>query len=337
MGKMNIEPIINYSGEYKNILRNIELIKRNEYIVCEEFNITGNAPKQFIKLHDPGFGYKINKQNWKLYIAKVGHKYYPNESVTEHLLTRIGECLGFIIAQSRLIKVSNQIRFCSKVFLKNSRDQELIHGADIYAGYLNGDKDFVESIENEGKAREFFSYEFSVNAIKELFPNNYLDIIANFRKMLLFDCFTGNNDRHFYNWAVIRSITNAHPPYFSPIYDTARALFWNRTDNQLKEIKESTDLNRKETFMAKYLRDSKPKIGIEGKNDLNHFDLLEYLFYNSNELEKLFIRNLFSARSIQLVKELLEGEFNETINEHRRYWIVEALKKRVVLAQEKIL
>ena len=155
--------------------------------------------------------------------------------------------------------------------------------------------------------------------------------------MLLFDCFTGNNDRHFYNWAVIRSITNTHPPYFSPIYDTARALFWNTTDNQLKEIKETNDLIRKDKFIERYVRDSKPKIGIEGMIDLNHFDLLEYLFRNSDEKEKLYIQNLLSTRSIKAVEELLESEFNETMTEYRRYWIVEALKKRVALAQDKIL
>ena len=52
--------------------------------------------------------------------------------------------------------------------------------------------------------------------------------------MLIFDALTGGFDRHMYNWGVVVSIANDIQPYLSPICDTARGLFWNYSEEQLK-------------------------------------------------------------------------------------------------------
>src|SRR5438874_1354953 len=56
--------------------------------------VAGDAPKDFLRIYTYGEAHKTRPDHWPAYIAKVGQKWYPNESVTEHLLTRIGQLLG---------------------------------------------------------------------------------------------------------------------------------------------------------------------------------------------------------------------------------------------------
>jgi len=53
--------------------------------------MAGDAPKDFLSIYEYGDGRRKSVGNWPSYIAKVGKKWYPNESITEHLLTRIGQ------------------------------------------------------------------------------------------------------------------------------------------------------------------------------------------------------------------------------------------------------
>jgi hypothetical protein len=78
------------------------------------------------------------------YIAKVGHKWYPMESITEYLMNRIGEVLGVNMAVSKLVIIQNQIRFLCKYFLK--KNEQLVHGAEIFGSYVGSD-DIIEHIE----------------------------------------------------------------------------------------------------------------------------------------------------------------------------------------------
>lgn len=94
--------------------------------------------------------------------------------------------------------------------------------------------------------------------------------------MLLFDALTGNNDRHYYNWGVISHIKNEHRPYFSPIYDTARGLLWNQSDEKVISLqKEINNPNNKK--IENYVLHSVPKISIPDNIKCNHFELIEFL------------------------------------------------------------
>ncbi len=92
-------------------------------------------------------------EKWQAYIAKVGHKWYPVESVMEQFLTDIGKLYGLNVADSKIALASGQLRFMSKYFL-NDEDQ-LIHGAQIYAAYLNADISFVQEIEDLRLSSDF--------------------------------------------------------------------------------------------------------------------------------------------------------------------------------------
>ena len=117
-----------YNGYKKSINKNIPKIKSSHYVVINQ-PLSGDAPKKFIKIYKYGVVRKKNKSRWQGYLAKTGHKWYPNESITELLLNKLGNIFGIQMAESMLMNIGGQVRFLSKFFLKPN--QQLIHGAEI--------------------------------------------------------------------------------------------------------------------------------------------------------------------------------------------------------------
>jgi HipA-like C-terminal domain len=264
-----------------------------------------------------------NKNKWTGYIAKTGHKWYPNESIAEHLLNSIGKELGLFMSNSELALISGQLRFLSEYFL-NSKKQELVHGVDIFAGYVS-DKDLVEEIEAKQLARTFFTFQFATDAVQFSFPNDADVILMNFVKLLLFDAIVGNNDRHFYNWGVVKSLDNSHKPYFSPIFDTARGLFWNDSEQKIREI-----IRRKHqmaSYLKKYVKKSLPKIGWEGEKELNHIELITKIKQQSIEYSGI-IDNLLTIQQEQNVIKMIQSNFFGLLSVNRMILITECLKLR---------
>lgn len=208
----------------------IPVVKKKHYRVIKGTSVGGDAPKELLKIYFYRKGHQRihNPWLWDTYIAKTGHKWYPYESITEYVLNQLGYCLGLNMAESKLVQINGQIRFLSKIFLKEGKEK-LEHGAELYAGYL-GDKDFVHEIEEQQMARDFFTLSFTYDTLKHIYPHQADDLFMDFVRMLVFDAIVGNNDRHYYNWGVITDTYGKEQPRFSPIYDTARALFWNLSE-----------------------------------------------------------------------------------------------------------
>ena len=309
------------------------ILKSHHYKVVPDISVGGDAPKAILKVYEYTAGKKSNPKNWPIYIAKTGHKWYPSESITEHLLTLLGKSFQLKMADSRLCVINGQLRFLSRYFLK--KEQRLVHGAEIYAGFLSNDRDFVEEIEAQKMARKFFTLQFTYDALKAGFPKNADSILKEFVKMLLFDALVGNNDRHFYNWAVVEHVENKHEPYFSPIYDTARGFFWNTTEKKILSLQpHSKEFIR---FTEKYYNHSKPKVGLEGIKDIkdiNHFNLAQFIienefgilqseiqsFFNTDNLKRAIqsidneFAGLYSKARIDFIKNCLVNRFNQVFN-----------------------
>src|SRR5689334_13713994 len=79
--------------------------------------IAGDAPKNFIRVKEYRKGIHATRRHWAGYIAKVGSKFYPTESITEQLFTRLGQIIGVNIAESQLLIIGGQVRFLSRYFL----------------------------------------------------------------------------------------------------------------------------------------------------------------------------------------------------------------------------
>ena len=318
-------PIIDHSG-FEPKPGAIITAKKHNYFIIKDIAITGDAPKDFIRYYSFGKGLKNNSNTWPLYIAKHGHKHYPVEAITEHLLNRIGEEFGFTMAESGLGWFGGQIRFLSKYFLNKPCEQTLQHGADLYSGYLNNDKDFVEEVERNNQSPDFFTVQFTETTLKYFFPDDYERLFNEFLKLLILDALIGNNDRHFYNWGIITNISGKEKPIFSPIYDTARGLFWNEHEDKLKRILQ--DKNRLPQFIMSYAKNSVPKIGWEGFRKLNHFDLVENISKVPNLSNDKIIRNIFENNLVENVIKMIDFEFEEILSNDRRTLIKLCLQYR---------
>lgn len=298
--------IENYSGKQRTFIKGVRVIKKRDYFV-QEVTLTGDAPKRFISIYDnnhPHTWRRKNKQHWTQYIAKTGHKWYPNESITEYLLNQLGTIFGIKMADSGLAIINNQLRFLSKYFL-DTQKEELVHGAEIFAGYLQ-DMNMVKQIEKENMAQDMFTLQFVEKAIIKSFPNQTNTILHELVKLLIYDAFVGNNDRHYYNWAVIRPFNVKNEPHFSPVYDTARGLLWNMSDTNLAN---KVHAQGKEAFIRKYCIQSKPKLGWEGEHQINHFRLLELIYTNEFYITKTEIRHLFNDQMLQQMQEFVRTHF----------------------------
>lgn len=219
MAKIPYHKIEKFSGKRAILVKGVPVVKRCNYVIVQGVSVTGDAPKVIVRIHDRKEGrhyFKRNKHRWSIYIAKTGHKWYPVESLTEYLLNLLGKDFGLNMAESSVAMIGGQLRFLSKYFL-SSQWEELVHGADIFAGFL-GDRELVEQIEEQALSRDLFTLQFVENAVEYLFPFQKDEIMNSLVRLLLYDAWVGNNDRHFYNWGIVRSIRQSFTPYFSPVY-----------------------------------------------------------------------------------------------------------------------
>jgi hypothetical protein len=266
--KLRIENSKNNSGVVLN-LNKIRILKEKNYYVIPQ-TLDGDAPKEFIGAYFYSKNNSFTKKNpksWAKYIAKTAEKWYPNESIIEYLINKIGDNLDLKMNETELVICNNQIRFLSKYFLE--KNEILLHGAEICGDYLN-DRKFAEDIAlDKIKAREFFTFEFITEALDHLFKNDSAQLKINFVKMLVFDCLVGNNDRHFYNWGVI---TNTHRnvkfPKFAPVYDSARGLFWNSDDEKIKHIYNQLNVP-KSKIIENYILKAEPRVSLENNKKAN--------------------------------------------------------------------
>ena len=316
---VEIKAFTGYEGERWEQV--IPALRPWRHFVTDAF-ISGAAPKNFVHVYDHNSGRRDHPPSWPAYIAKVGHKRYPTESITEQLMTRVGETLGVRMAASRLMVCAGQIRFLSRYFL--SREESLVHGADILGSeaYL-GDEQFVAAVGQEKLERDVFTFPVFCEAIHARFAGNADAIILDFVRLVGFDAIVGNQDRHFQNWGVIVDPKGLRPPRFSPVYDTARGLFWNEPESQLVRLESDQALLR-------YIENSQPLIGWEGEPKINHFSLVEHVAALDPRFRRV-LSDLCLPGSLTRMGNVIESEFKSLLSKERRHLIRKCLGIRLKL------
>jgi len=291
----------------------------------ETLSIHGDAPKCFLHMKEYGEGVRRpgERPRWISYIAKVGSKWYPGESITEHMLTQVGICFGVNVAHSHLRFVGDQVRFLSRYFLRPT--EQLVHGIEIFKHYL--DDEMVEKIAEARAEQEFYTFQTVCDAMRYAFPEVWGELMEGLVAMLAFDALVGHNDRHPANWGVIVPIMARATPRFSPIYDTARALFWN--DSEAKIVNR---LANEHSFEA-YIRGSRPQIGWDGKAKVGHFDLIRLISEEFREYGPVFARFREPER-VDRVQEMLERDFDRMMSKERMKLIGGCLRRRHQLLGE---
>jgi len=304
--KLRKEESENSSGHLNNESR-IELLKEKDYYV-KKWSLDGDAPKEFIKAYfyeeDSGVRRK-NLKTWFPFIAKSAEKWYPHESVVEYMINRIGQTMGLVMNDVRLVMANGQIRFLSKYFL--NKNEILVHGAEIIGEHL-GDVEMAEEIAKDKKtARDLFTFEFIKESIEAIYPKAHDAIMKDLVRMIAFDALVGNNDRHFYNWGVIDTKKRTRTmPNFAPLYDSARGLLWNWSDeNVVYRHKIHNEGGKK---VVNYVEKAYPRISLEGNKEANHFELINFVKVDKPEY-KAIIDELSKDENEKNVLDMLNREF----------------------------
>jgi hypothetical protein len=227
------------------------------------------------------------------------------------------------MAPSCLMWVREQLRFLSEYFLRE--DESLIHGAEIFAGCAAQDSEFLSQIEKLDAAREIFPLQLVETAVRSRFPDHADTILRDFARLLAFDAIVGNNDRHFFNWGVIAQVAGKGPARFSPIYATARALFWNTDESVLATFDRKHELER---FLDRYVLQCYPKTAWDGIKSPTHFELMRKIVTERPSYREAIVR-LDTAGLPDKVQALLDGEFEGLASPRRKRFIVSCIRKRL--------
>ncbi len=313
--KKEIRYFSDYQLEWNSL---IPQLKDYKLATVDFLSIPGDAPKDFTKDSEYRPGHRVRKQRVERYIAKVGSKFYPNESITEHLLTRIGQLFGLNIADSKLRIIDGQVRFLSKYFLDRHSEQ-LIHGAQIFEQCLGRDE-YAELAEKKSES-DYFTFQMVCEAIRVPFPESEKQIVRGLVEMLAFDCLIGHNDRHPYNWGVIVPIYKVQRPRFSPVFDTARALFWNVPETRVKQM--LSDKKQLETYVSKCA----PPFSWDKQPDVDFFRLMA-LIWNQVDSYKPHVEKFLNEATLKRTHRILDREFGRLMSSDRRQLIAECLHLR---------
>lgn len=324
-GNLRIENSMNCSGKLLN-KQTIPLLKEEHYIV-KKYDLDGDAPKQFIKAYfyeEESTVRKASTSSWIPYIAKTAEKWYPHESVIEYMINRIGQVMGLNMNEIRLVQANQQIRFLSRYFKR--KNETLIHGAEICGEYLEDLLLAKEIANDKPSSRQLFTFEFIKDAIRTVFPDCFEDIIFNLVKMLAFDALVGNNDRHFYNWGIIATLKKSKKmPTFAPIYDSARGLLWNYSDENIQQLLQTHKQGGKK--LVKYIEDASPRISIESNTQANHFQLIDFIKRYNNDYKEI-VEILASVENEENIIRMLKKEFYPFFISERSELITLILKNR---------
>ncbi len=308
----HIQHYSDFQRDWESILPTVH---EGEYTI-EPKSLSGDAPKELITLSEQGLLKVGGRSTFPSYVAKVGIKKYPIESITEHLNTRLAQSLGLRPAMSALCVISGQVRFLSNYFLGPLDD--LTHGVQILEAKLG--ETYVREVMEKHREREHYTFQLLEEAIIEFFSADARELLEDFVLMLLFDALVGLHDRHHGNWGII--VAPDAPPRFAPFYDNARALFWNWDDSKIETML------RNPAMLEAYVQGSLPQMRFEGLGPKsNHFQLLHSIASHHSNYRSLMI-DVLSRYSRENTESLLDSEFSNLMSQQRRKAIVACLSRR---------
>lgn len=312
--------------------RSLRRLDPREYLLKSAdsgISIVGSAPKDLL--------FMGGREDWsQAYIAKGPHRVSARECVTEEIISAVGRMLPLRLAESRVVLLGRHasgdadIRFLSRYFLRRSEEQ-LVHGAELVAAYLQSDPLEVEETFGTGSLEEqsLYTVDALLDVLREQCRKGEYELVRDgFGRMMAFDAIVGANDRHAMNWGVIRNAIRSEPLRFAPVFDTARGLFWDHTDQKLRALAERGEQSH---YVQRYAMRSKPLIGCSGGKPSvpsNHFDVIaRTMDQHWNDFRKsipLVIRSFDPAATMSM----LQRDFGRVVGPLRLAYIGELLRFR---------
>jgi hypothetical protein len=298
------------------------------------YGMLGAAPKVFVVMSK-------TQPFREAYIAKGPYREGPLECVTEHIITSIGRMLPIRIARGRLVRfpvahgAAADVRYMSRFFLDIPAGERLAHASALAARCLDmKEDDLHKEIPPRDRAEwQFYSVPIIESIFREVCRNLEGDEFQKLRdglaRMIAFDALVGATDRHAQNWGVVENVAGPTSPRFADIYDTARGLFWNHSDDHLREVASQNTGSRMD-FIRQYADRSMSLIGGTGKEPKrpNHFDLVRHLLDERRDTYHEPIGHVVRAFRHQTCIQMIHAGYGRTISRLRLNYIADLLKYR---------
>lgn len=110
------------------------------------------------------------------------------------------------------------------------------------------------------------------------------------------------------------------------VYDPARGLFWNYSENKVTDI---VEVNKTvDSHIRKYCKESRPKIGWEGEKNPNHFQLFEQIYTNEFHISKDEVRDLLAPDVLERMIAEVKQNFRSLMSVNRVTLICKCLVYR---------
>lgn len=253
------------------------------------------------------------------YMAKGAENWDRQETYTEFFINQLGEVLDFPMAHSGLVYVDGELRFVSRNFMVPG--ESLTHGSILLESFFDCD------LEKVGKNPWDEQRTYDIQMIDELLRNfcgeDFGSVVRGFIEMLIFDGLIGSMDRHMQNWGVVVSTTTPRTHRFAPIFDSARALFWDYDEARLGRI------TANDHAMQGYANRARPKIGCSKfGRAVNHFVLIGYLRATYRN-ETLATYSKVTPEKVRKASEIMrEYPFRSVFSSLRKHAIIRMLEIR---------
>lgn len=133
------------------------------------------------------------------------------------------------------------------------------------------------------------------------------------------------------NWGVVEDAQGLAEPYFAPLFDAARGLFWNHTDAQLATKSSATGGGRgdpRRAFLNAYADRCLALICRPSFKTSSHFELIEHILSMPNPILGQEVRRVVNAFRPELARHVLEEQFAALLSNERRRLVEDLLHIR---------
>lgn len=207
---------------------------------------------------------------------------------------------------------------CARIEL--AKDSEGVLGILNYLFIDIGKTEHIDAIAYLNINKNQRPYFYTISNIKKRLDELDKRLFEDFIKVMVFDALVGEQDRHEENWG-IKQIGNQYK--FSPLYDNGCNLLRNFKDESYAK----DYYIGKKNFDA-YINKSKTIIYKEdNKTQYKHFELIEYLNENYNDIIKKEILNLNKLTN-EKIEEIVEKIPEDLLTKIHKEYIIKYLKKR---------
>ncbi|MEJ6950182.1 HipA domain-containing protein [Natronospora cellulosivora (SeqCode)] len=273
------------------------------------------------EIYDKGKGYSesywlINPETRERALFKVPkynlhHRCYGGSHWAEKIVSELGKILGLQMPEVDLALYEQKQGCISYRFLE--KHDSLREGIEVMS---------AEVTKNN---RENY---YLKNILKDLEEYN---LVEDFIKILIFDGFIGQTDRHEENWGIIISEKNSEKTKLAPIYDNASSLGRELLSHKIEQMLKD------DNYFISYIERCNSCIKLAENTNPSQFEVLQYIY---SKYTGLYEELAFKLKQIEndIIKKVVFKVPSTFMTQKQKELVVKILlerKQRLIALTEK--